>query len=389
MKKSVIIFIFSCFCVLGFAQDKISIKHGPYLQNLKDTEVTIVWIADKPSIGWVELAPDDNNSFYYQERPKFFNVTNGVKNTSLLHVVKVTGLTPGTSYRYRIYSKEVLDHQGTSIVYGPVAATNVYSAKPLKFITNDRNKADASFIMINDIHGRAKDIPVLLKVAGLENTDMVIFNGDMVSHLIDEESLFSGFMDTSIELFAKELPAYYARGNHETRGPFATSFQHYFSPKEPSLYYLVRQGPICFVVLDCGEDKPDSDIEYSGITDYDNYRTEQAKWLAEIVKSKDYLEAKFKIVITHIPPLSDEGLWHGEKEAMDKFVPILNDAHVDVMLCAHMHKYINGKPSAKIKFPVIVNSNNTVLKGVTKSNKLELVVKDLEGKQVDRITLEK
>lgn len=46
----------------------------------------------------------------------------------------------------------------------------------------------------------------------------------------------------------------------------------------------MRQGPVCFIFLDTGEDKPDSDIEYSGITDYDRYRTEQAQWLAQAVQ---------------------------------------------------------------------------------------------------------
>ena len=100
MKKLFAGIIGLCLTVLSFAQDRIVIGHGPYLQNLKETEVTIVWIASRPSVGWVELALDDNTSFYQQERPKYFNVTNGVKNTSLIHTVKLTGLTPGTKYRY-------------------------------------------------------------------------------------------------------------------------------------------------------------------------------------------------------------------------------------------------------------------------------------------------
>ena len=180
---------------------------------------------------------------------------------------------------------------------------------------------------------------------------------------------------------------HYARGNHETRGPFATSFQHYFSPKEPHLYFLVRQGPVCFLILDTGEDKPDSDLEYSGITDYDNYRTEQARWLKEAVKSKDFTEAKFKVVIAHKPPVSGGNLWHGQKEVLEKFVPVLNEANVDVMLCGHLHRHLNQKPNADIRFPVIANAHNTVLKGVTKENQLELVVKDFDGKVVDRIVL--
>ena len=42
--------LFSVMCILmsvsGFAQEHIKIKHGPYLQNLKETEVTIVWLSN-------------------------------------------------------------------------------------------------------------------------------------------------------------------------------------------------------------------------------------------------------------------------------------------------------------------------------------------------------
>ena len=383
MKKLLAVFICQFFFVWSYAQERIAIEHGPYLQNLKETEVTIVWVVNKPSIAWVELAPDDKSDFYLQERPKFFDVSNGVKNTSLIHVVKITGLTPGTKYRYRVFAQEVLEHQGHEILYGRVAATSIWMVAPLTFTTNDRNKAETSFLMINDIHGLAKNIPPLMNVGDYKNTDMVFFNGDMMSQLTDEADMFKGFMDSSVYVFAKEIPMYYCRGNHETRGPFATSFQYYFSPKEPHLYYLVRQGPVCFIILDTGEDKPDSDIEYSGITDYDNFRSEEANWLKEAVKSKDFTEAKFKIIIAHMPPATDKkDLWHGQKEVLEKFTPILNEAHIDLMLCGHLHRYFNRKPDADIKFPLIANAHNTVLKGVTKGNQLEITVKDLTGKIV-------
>ena len=44
-----------------------------------------------------------------------------------------------------------------------------------------------------------------------------------------------------------------------------------------------------------------------------------------------------------------------------KFVPILNKAGADVMLSAHMHEYENRKTNEDIHFPILVNSNNTVL----------------------------
>ena len=344
-------------------------------------------MANKASVGWVEVAPDDGTSYYRFERSRFFDSTNGVKNVSELHAVRITGLKPGTSYRYRIYSQEVLERKGEEIVYGNVAAPSIYDKRSLKFTTNDRNKPATSFIMLNDIHGNTDYIPKLLNNAGFKETDMIIYNGDMMNWLMDEEDLFKGFMDVTVDLFATHKPMYYARGNHETRGLFAASFQHYFSPKEPHLYFLLRQGPVCFIFLDTGEDKPDSDIEYHGITDYDNYRTEQAKWLSEIVKSHDFLDAKFKVVIAHMPPLPDQDLWHGQGEVLEKFVPILNDAQVDVMLSGHLHQYFNNKPTDKVHFPVIDNSSNTVLKGVIEGNQLNMEVKNMNGEVIDKISI--
>lgn len=379
MKRILFLGLFLSVAILAFAQERIAIKYGPYLQNLKETETTIVWLASKPSVGWVEIAPDDGSNYYNAERMQYFDATNGVKNTSLIHTVKVSGLKPGTRYRYRVYSKEVLKHEGVEITYGPVAATDVYGAKPLTFVTNDHNKPSTSFVMINDIHGRMADIPTLLRAAGYEDKDLVLFNGDMLTQLRNEEELFAGFMNASIDLFAKEIPMYYARGNHETRGLFATSFQHYFAPQEPHLYYMFRQGPICFVILDSGEDKPDSDIEYSGITDYDRYRDQQASWLAEALKSKDYTEAKFKVIICHMPP-GPKNLWHGQQEVLEKFVPLLNEAGADVMLSGHLHKTIDCDPTAKIHFPVVINSHKTVLRGSTQNGQLKLEIIDANGK---------
>ena len=113
--------LFFLFCLLSalplFAQEDIKITHAPYLQNLGENEVTIVWTVNKPSVGWVELAPDDGTHFYRTERPKVFNAKNGIKLTSTVHSVHLKGLEPGTRYRYRVYSQEVLSHVGWKVIY--------------------------------------------------------------------------------------------------------------------------------------------------------------------------------------------------------------------------------------------------------------------------------
>ena len=219
-----------------------------------------------------------------------------------------------------------------------------------------------------------------MNFAKFKEREMVFFNGDMVSQFTDEKTIFDGFMDESIQLFAKEKPLYYVRGNHETRGPFATYFQDYFNPRENHIYGTLQDGPIFFILLDTGEDKPDSDLEYSGITDYDNYRTEQMEWLKQVVASDAFKQAKFKVVIAHIPPVPIEGAWHGAREVMEKFIPILNKADIDIMFCGHLHQHVYAEPSNKIQFPILVNSNNSCVLAETRGNQLNVKVIGLDGK---------
>ena len=250
--KYYFLWIISCLLSVSGMARQVNIIHGPYLQNLKETEVTIVWLSDKPTVGWVELSEDDSTHFYLRDHPKFFDTTNGIKNVSDLHSVKISGLKPGTSYRYRIFAKEVLSFDGTDVIYGQTASTDVFTKEPLQFTTNNSQKEELSFLIINDIHGRTSDVKHLLEAAHYKEKELFFFNGDMISEVSNRDTIFSSFMDEAIKLFASEKPMYYARGNHETRGFFARHFQDLFSIKEDKLYFIFRQGPICFIVLDTG-----------------------------------------------------------------------------------------------------------------------------------------
>ena len=188
-------------------------------------------------------------------------------------------------------------------------------------------------------------------------------------------------------MFASEKPMYYARGNHETRGEFATSFQNYFSPEEEHLYYVFRHGPVAFVVLDTGEDKPDTDIEYSGITDYDAYRTEESGWLQRLSGMEWPDGVKFVVAVFHMPPFAEAKAWHGQKEVLDKFVPALNKMNVDIMLCGHTHKTEYEEAGNLVKSPILVNSNNSVVSVAASEDRMDIEIIDLDGKVVFKKSL--
>ncbi len=368
-----------------FSQEPFKITHGPYLQAMKDNSVNIVWTTNKNAISWVELAPDDSTHFYATERKKYFDSHDGLKSESTLHNVHITGLSPATTYRYRIYSKEVLSHEAHIVLYGKTDASAAYKVKLPTFTTNNKKATELNFAVVNDIHQRNDVLKTLLNQVDWKNTNMIFFNGDMMNNSRNEEQIFTSFMDTSVALFAQSIPMYYARGNHETRGEYAAEFSRHFPTTSGKLYYLVRNGPVCFVILDTGEDKPDSDMEYSDIANFDSYRDEQAAWLKEALKSEDFLSAPYKIVIGHIPPI---GGWHGNLEVAQKFIPILNAAGVQLMIAAHLHRSVKKLPGKEgAQFPILVNSNNSILKVKVDSNKMNVDMYDLQGKLMDSIVV--
>ena len=155
MKRLFLSFIF---VLMAFVASAVEIKTpktkcGPWVVGVSDTEMTIVWISDIRSMGWVEVAPDDGTSFYAEQRPRFYEDFLGRHLVTNVHHIRLTGLTPGTVYRYRIFQQGV-DDSGHNPVSGNISASNVYSRKPYAIRTLDSKKSECRFSMINDIHGR-------------------------------------------------------------------------------------------------------------------------------------------------------------------------------------------------------------------------------------------
>lgn len=362
----------------------IKIAHGPYLQDPTDTEITVEWFSDKPSVGWVEIAAEDGLHFYGTERKRIYDTAVGVKRIDRRHVVRITGLEPGVPYRYRVFAKEVLQHIGNKVTYGLTCGTEVYGKESPVLKTIAPEAKAVRFNVFNDIHGNNELLRKLCAAGEVRKSDFVVLNGDMISIFDKEEKPFGGFLDTAVEEFASSVPIYYTRGNHETRGAYACKIQDYFAPTRDNLYYIQRVGPVCMIVLDTGEDKPDSDIEYYDINDFDGYRRQQAAWLEQAVKSPEFASAPFKLIIAHIPPV---GGWHGEEEVGRLFMPILEGSGADIMFCGHTHKHIHMDATATRPFPILVNGNDSVICVEATDEAFSVKVVDGEGKVVDKFSL--
>ena len=91
-----------------------------------------------------------------------------------------------------------------------------------------------------------------------------------------------------------------------------------------------------------------------------------------------------------MPPVAERDSWYGCLEGNRLFVPILNKAGIDLMLCGHLHKYVYHPASGDANvFPVIVNGNKTVANVYVKEKSLSVEILDLEGKKVKIHTFKK
>ena len=363
-------------------QKKVSVSLGPWVQDVTETSFTVMWMSDLDAIGWVEVAPDDGKHFYHEARKTYYDLRgDGVQPICKIHKVKVDGLEPGRRYRYRLMMKGVVEYNSVlDIEFTRTFGSNVYSRNPYVTSTLKESYDTVRFCVVNDIHQKDSILRVLLGDVAAKQ-DFVAFNGDMLNDMMTETKIPRFYLGSAVDIFASSVPLVNVRGNHEFRGRDAVKWLDYVSTPTGKAYYSFKYGDFFFIVLDCGDDKPDSDIEYSGLMVSEPYMKAQAEWLAGVAASPECRNAARRIVFCHIPP-EDKG-WKGNQNICDYFVPILNKAGVDLMFSAHTHEYRfdpAGSGMSDAAFPVWVNDNAERLDVVLTRKSLSLKAFNPDGK---------
>lgn len=382
MKKIILLTLSVVIPFMAMAQkQRAKAVCGPYVQCVTETGFTVVWTTDVESVAWVEVAPDDGTHFYNKERDKYYDARgNGVYPIGKIHKVEVDGLEPGTTYRYRIMYRGVVSYNGSGDVqYMHASGTDVYRGQPHKITTFKKDYDVVKFDVFNDIHGKDSLFNVILSGAR-KDRDFVFLNGDMTSNISDHDLIAKMYLKTAAKSLNGGIPLFVSRGNHELRGRDAIKWFDYFQTPTGTPYYAFRMGKFFFVVLDACEDKPDSDIEYSGIVASAPYVKRQAKWLKEVLASKECQEAEVRIAFCHVPPETNG--WYGPAQMCELLVPPLNEAGFDAMFCGHIHRWRvdePGKGVSNAEFPVISNPNLERMEVTATKNSLQIKTFDTKG----------
>ena len=201
--------------------------------------------------------------------------------------IRLLGLKPGTRYHWRAVLKP-LDGEKES-------RTPVYSSKTL-----DPAAAGTRFTVWSDTHDKP---PAIQKLHSLRSPDddFLIWTGDLSNNVNDPALLPGIYVSPKDVNLAEGPPILLARGNHDVRGLWSNKMTDYVDFPTERPFYAFRSGPLAAIVLDTGEDKPDSHPSFKGVAAFAPLIEEQAGWLGKIIRHPIMRSAPYRLVFCHMP----------------------------------------------------------------------------------------
>lgn len=325
----------------------------PYLQLSTPTSVNVMFQTNSVSHCWVEYGTDSLHTQRARTILDGQEVCYDIENNILLKNLK-----PGTRYYYRVCAQELLMKRAYENHFsGDTLRTKFFSFKT-PAIGSDDNFTCAIF---NDLHESEKTYAALRQLIKQEgiNPDFVIFNGDCLPEPTNREHALRMIHALADPIDGAERPIIFLRGNHEIRNFYSAGMHHQIGYYNDKTYAAFTRGNTRFVLLDCGEDKPDSTGVYAGLNDFTQLRLDQAEFLKNELKSKDFKQAKHHVLISHIPVFGNTDKY---RPCLELWGPLLKNAPFDVSIAAHTHRaafhpqgtdgsrfpvYVGGGPSPK------------------------------------------
>lgn len=255
---------------------------------------TVIWPVPVNSVGWVEYAEPGSTAAWTKVKADGFGF---IANGEHVLRVRLRGLTPGKTYRYRTHTRPVCK----TAKEVAAAAVTVGETRELRILNPDAK--ETAFCVWNDTHDIPATLTRLAELTRAHPADFLLWNGDVVGNTINRASEISGVYlqpRGGVDL-SMGPPVMFTRGNHDCRGPEANRLSGYIDYPEGRPYFSFRSGPVAGIVLDTGEDKPDDHPYLLGLGDFEALIREQGEWLAREIEKPHIKNAPYRVVFCHIP----------------------------------------------------------------------------------------
>lgn len=313
----------------------------PYLQNPVDGGITVMWETTVPSYSWVEYGTDTLNL------KKAHVLTDGqVVCNNTMNKIRINDIKAGQKYFYRICSKEIMVYKAYNKVFGNTAKSDFYT-----FALPDDKQDKFTAIIFNDLHKQFKTFEALCNQIKNVDYDFAVFNGDCVDDPANREEATAFISEMINGIKGYEIPVFFIRGNHEIRNAYSIELRSHYDYVGDKTYSAFNWGDTRFVILDCGEDKPDDHWVYYGLNDFTQLRNDQVDFMKKEFASKDFKKAKRHVLIHHIPLYGNDS----KNQCYELWNPILNKTKFDISINAHTHKFaFHKKGTCGNNYPVVI-----------------------------------
>ena len=352
---------------------KAVILEGPYLVAPSEDGVTVVWITDTACHSRVDFGPDENLGQSAESSD------HGMLRVGRVHAIRLSGLEPDRTYFYQVVSTRVVKLNAYWPEKGHPVTSPVFS-----FRTLGRDRETISFEVITDT--QHEDLPRLgkhLDAVGWDAIDFLVHTGDSLSWVRDEDQMFQGFLHPISMRLGHQKALVFARGNHDTRGPFARNLYEYLPTGTGEFYYAFDAGPVHFLVLDTGEDKADSTNVYADLNRFEDFRKTQFRWLEAHARTCERMKtAPFRVILMHSPS------WGWQEEGTDEWNRLATRAGIDLVIAGHRHRLSRTNAGEEGSgFTVLVLGQDQVGRVSASSTELQVAVTDTAGKELDSFRL--
>lgn len=323
----------------------------PVLMAPGETTMGVVWAVGTWATGGVEVgeAPDLSDARLVACHAYAGRV---LVDDRVLRV-RLTGLRPGTRYYYRTVTLRLAFRQGN---YN-LSKTAEERGRIHSFTTYGGASASGRFVMINDTHQNAETLPKLFARIAAFDPEVTIWTGDGVNGPEWRECAVEALLTPKglAPDYAASRPLEFVLGNHEHFGSWASAhldeviLPRLASERAPEDELLCwnhafRQGPVAFLCLDTGADKPDTregPSAYGALRDYSAYRVAQAHWLERQFVRPEIASAPYVIAVCHIPLQwggekgGDATVWSRESRLL--WEKVLDRHGVQLVMSGHTH----------------------------------------------------
>lgn len=302
----------------------------PYLQRPAPDAMSIHWRTAGVEATRLEWRPTGTSDW----RPLRSDAPD-LEQLGVEHSVRLRGLSPATRYEYRVFGRGV-DPEIHHFRTPPAPGASV----PLRaWVLGDPGRANA---VTRATRSALEDWQADHPRPGLPPVDLVLTTGDNAYPHGRDRDYRDGFFAPWADWLA-EVPVWPVIGNHDARRwaygrlfDFPSDGESGGLPSGSERYFSFDDAGVHFVVLD----SETSDLSAD---------SPMARWLQDDLAQR---QADWTIALFHRPPFS-----HGTHDSdhpdgsdwrmtamREVFVPLLEEAGVDLVLSGHSHVYERMRP---------------------------------------------